>query len=157
MDSETHGKLLELVRSRGIASLGTIQGGWPLVSMVLYAPATDLTALYIHVSHLAQHTSALLAEPRVGLMISERDQPTTNPLSMARVSIQGIAESLAVDSVEYAAGRAAYLQAHPKAEFNFSLGGFHLVRIRPISARFVAGFGKIVDLDAEGWMGLGKG
>jgi heme iron utilization protein len=151
MDSATRLELVGLVRGRGIAALGTLHGGAPLVSMVLYAAAPDLSGVFIHVSRLAQHTTALLGDRRVGLLIAEPDKSSRNPLSMARVSIQAEAEPLEVDSTEYEQARAAYVAAHPTAAFNFELGDFLLVRIRPTSARFVAGFGKIVDIDAAGW------
>jgi putative heme iron utilization protein len=122
--------------------------------MVLYAARSDLSDLFIHVSRLALHTGGLLAEPRVGLLIAEPDRPSRNPLSMARVSILGIAEPLEPDSTEFAEAREAYIAAHPNAAFNFELGDFLLIRIRPSSARFVAGFGRIVDLDAADWARL---
>jgi heme iron utilization protein len=154
MDTATRLELVELIRGRGIASLGTLHAGAPLVSMVLYAASPDLSALFIHVSRLAQHTAGLLGDRRVGLLIAEPDRPSHNPLSMARVSIQADAEPLHVGSPEYEQARAAYVTAHPAAAFNFELGDFLLVRIKPTSARFVAGFGKIVDIDAEEWAAL---
>lgn len=154
LDAATKAELVELVRSRGLAYLGTLHDGWPAVSLVPYAPSADLAELYIHVSHLAQHTSALLADPRVGLLISKPDSPNRNPQTLARVSIQGRAKPLDPEDPEYTLARAAYVAAHPPSEFNFSLGGFVLVAIRPTSARFVAGFGRIVDLDGSDWNGL---
>jgi heme iron utilization protein len=157
MNPATQRELIELLRGRGIAALGTIHRGAPLVSMVLYAPAPDLGALFIHVSELAQHTAALLADRRVGLLIAEPDRPSRSPLSMARVSIQGVAEPLEPGSAGYELARAAYIDVHPTAAHNFELGGFHLVQITPTSARFVAGFGKIVDIDGEAWTRLADG
>jgi heme iron utilization protein len=156
MDPATQRELVELIRGRGIAALGTIYGGAPLVSMVLYAPAPDLSAIFIHVSNLAQHTSGMLADGRVGLLIAEPDRPSRNPLSMARVSIQGTAEPLEPGTAAYKLARAAYIDAHPTAASNFELGGFYLVAIKPTLARFVAGFGKIVDIDSKGWAGLAE-
>jgi putative heme iron utilization protein len=151
MDTATRQELVELVRGRGLAALGTLHGGAPLVSMVLYAASPDLSAIFIHVSRLAHHTSALLGDRRVGLLIAEPDRPGRNPLSMARVSIQGDAEPLEPDSPEFEQARDLYVAAHPTAAFNFGLGDFLLIRIGPSSARFVAGFGRIVDVTAEGW------
>ena len=94
MDAAMRRELVELIRGRGIAALGTLQAGAPLVSMVLYAASPDLSAVLIHVSRLAQHTGGLLRDRRVGLLIAEPDKPSRNPLSMARVSIQADAEPL---------------------------------------------------------------
>jgi len=154
MDAATRLELVELIRGRGIAALGTLHAGSPLVSMVLYAASPDLSAVFIHVSRLAQHTVGLLGDRRVGLLIAEPDRPNRNPLSMARVSIQADAEPLEVGSPAYEQARTAYLAAHPATAFNFELSDFLLIRIQPTSARFVAGFGKIVDIDAEEWAAL---
>jgi heme iron utilization protein len=154
MDSPTRRELVELVRARRIAALGRLHGGAPVVSMVLYATSPDLSALFIHVSHLAQHTAGLLNDRRVGVLIAEPDKPSRNPLAMARVSIQAVAKPLEPSSPAYEHARAAYVAAHPAAAYNFELGGFVLVKIKPTSARFVAGFGKIVDIDTQGWAGL---
>lgn len=154
MDAETQAELAELVRGRGLAALGTSTDGGPLVSMVLYAASADLSSLFIHISRLARHTEGLLADPRIGLLITEPDRPGRNPLSMARVSIQGRAEPIAAGSAEFEKARDCYVAAHPNAAFNFTLGDFLLIRIRPIGGRFVAGFGRIVDFDDEGWARL---
>jgi hypothetical protein len=52
-------------------------------------------------------------------------------------------------------GRAAlYLAVHPTAAINFDLPDFLLAGVHPKSARFIAGFGKIFDLDREAWARL---
>lgn len=158
MDDATRDTLLRLVRERGIAALGTRHGddGWPLVSMVLYAAEPDLSALYIHVSRLAQHTQGLLADPRLGLLIGEADRPSRNPLTLPRVSILGRAGAIGPDSPRFGPARDLYLGAHPTAAMNFELADFLLYAIRPVSARFVAGFGRIADLDAGAWADLAR-
>jgi putative heme iron utilization protein len=123
MDSATRLELVELIRSRGIAALGTLHAGAPLVSMVLYTASPDLSAVFIHVSRLAQHTAGLLRDRRVGLLIAEPDRPTRNPLSTARVSIQADAEPLHVDSPEYSQARSAYVDTHPAAQGDCAIMG----------------------------------
>ena len=53
--------------------------------------------------------------------------------------------------------RDLYLRAHAAAAINFELPDFGLYAVRPVSARFVAGFGRIVDLDEAAWAGLTRG
>ena len=154
MDQSERQALISLVRERSLAALGTIFEGGPLVSMVLYASEPDLSCLYIHVSRLAQHTRGLLRQPRVGLLISEPDRASRNPLTLARVSLQGLAVQLQEGSREFENARAIYLAAHPTAAINFQLPDFLLLGVRPESARFIAGFGKIFDLDREAWARL---
>jgi putative heme iron utilization protein len=122
--------------------------------MVLYASEPDLSFLYIHVSRIAQHTRGLLAAPRVGLLISQPDKASRNPLTLARVSLQGVAVPLPEGSPAFENARALYLAVHPTAAINFQLPDFLLVRVRPESARFIGGFGKIFDLDREAWTRL---
>jgi len=154
MDDATREGLVSLVLNRRLAALGTLHDGSPLVSMVLYAARPNLSKLFIHVSRLALHTGGLLADPRVGLLIAEADRPNRNPLAMSRVSIQGLAHVLDPHSNDFEEAREVYINAHPNAAFNFGLGDFLLVGIRPHSARFVAGFGRIVDIDSDDWARL---
>jgi heme iron utilization protein len=147
--------LISLVRQRSLAALGTIIDGAPLVSMVLYASEPDLSCLYLHVSRIAQHTPGLLAQPRVSLLISEPDRASRNPLTLARVSIQGSAGQLHEGSPAFENARALYLAVHPTTAINFQLPDFLLLGVRPLSARFIAGFGKIFDLDHKAWARLG--
>jgi putative heme iron utilization protein len=154
MEQSERRTLISLVRERSLAALGTILEGGPLVSMVLYASEPDLSCLYLHVSRLAQHTRGLLSQPNVGLLISEPDRPSRNPLTLARVSLQGVAAQLREGTPEFENARALYLTAHPTAAINFQLPDFILLGVRPLSARFIAGFGKIFDLDREAWARL---
>jgi putative heme iron utilization protein len=154
MDPSDRRTLVSLVRERSLAALGTIVEGGPLVSMVLYASEPDLSGLYIHVSRIAQHTRGLLSQPRVSLLISQPDRASRNPLTLARVSLQGLAEPLPESSPEFENARSLYLAAHPNAAINFELPDFLLFGVRPEFARFIAGFGRIYDLDREAWAGL---
>jgi putative heme iron utilization protein len=154
MDAETRKALVALVRERGIAALGTHLDGAPLLSLVVYACAPDLSELYIHVSRLAQHTSGLLADPRVGLLIVDSDRSSRNPLSLSRISIQGTATLLDEASEAFSTARSQYLRAHPATKVNFRFSDFLLFRICPRAIRFVAGFGEIFDLDERDWARL---
>jgi putative heme iron utilization protein len=154
MDESDRHRLITLVRERPLAALGTMVDGGPLVSMVLYASEPDLSCLYIHVSRIAQHTRGLLAQPRVSLLIIEPDRASRNPLTLARVSIQGLAGLLEEGSPAFENARSLYLAAHPTAAINFDLPDFLLLGVRPESARFIGGFGKIFDLDRAAWARL---
>jgi putative heme iron utilization protein len=154
MDESDRRTLISLVRDRSLAALGTIVEGGPLVSMVLYASEPDLSCLYLHVSRIAQHTRGLLSQSPVSLLICEPDRASRNPQTLARVSIQGLAEPLQEGSPAFQNARSLYVAVHPTAAINFTLPGFFLLGVRPESARFIAGFGKIFDLDREAWARL---
>jgi putative heme iron utilization protein len=149
MDAQARHSLTRLIRTQRIAALGTIWDTAPLVSMVLYVPAADLSAFYVHVSHLAQHTQALRQDRRVSLLIVEPDSGQTDPQLLARVSIRGEAMETPPTAGNYAEVKAAYLARFPQSAVNFGLEDFILYGIAPRNARYVAGFGRIFDLAAE--------
>ncbi|MBX2991814.1 MAG: pyridoxamine 5'-phosphate oxidase family protein [Bacteroidetes bacterium] len=149
MSPQSQRTLLNLIRATRTAALGTLRSGAPEVSMVLFAASAECTDFYLHISRLAHHTQNILYDARVSLMLAEADDGSRNPLTLARVSIQGEALRLEEGSPEYEAGRSAYLDKFPDASMNFSLGDFGLYFIEPFTARFVAGFGKIFNLTLQ--------
>ena len=149
MDTESRRMLAHLIRTQRIATLGTLREGAPFVSMVLFAPSPDFSTFSIHISRLAHHTRNILGDPRVSLMIAGTDTGTQDPLTLARVSIQGVAVEVPLTGSEYEEIKSAYLIKHPHATFNFQLGDLSLFGIRVSMARYVAGFGKIFDLTVE--------
>ncbi|MBC7838744.1 MAG: pyridoxamine 5'-phosphate oxidase family protein [Nitrospiraceae bacterium] len=86
-------KLTEEIRT-GV--LLTLRNGRPFGSHVPYVFGEHWTRAYIHVSRLALHTEHLLHDPRVGLFVSEPDQPGKNPLALRRMNLQGEASLLDV-------------------------------------------------------------
>jgi hypothetical protein len=154
VDESTAADLRALVQAQPIAALGTLHatrdGDEPFVSMVPVAwlPGDD-PAPVIHVSQLAPHTRDLLTCDRVSLMLTAVLQPDDNPQALARLTLQARAHLLDRDSDDWAAAQAAYLARFPRAEQTFALGDFLLVRLQPVSARFVAGFGRAHGLTAK--------
>lgn len=149
MDEQSQQTLVGLLHGQRTAALGTVRDGAPLVSMVLYAPETDFSACYMHVSRLAQHTAGLLQNEQVSLMISQPDTGAQDPQTLARISVQGRVTALAQGSPDWERARALYLNTHPTAAMNFQLGDFILFRMEPQAARYVAGFGRIFNLSPE--------
>jgi putative heme iron utilization protein len=147
MDAETSQLLKQLISKERTAHLGTLRGGAPMVSMTLYLPEADFSAFYVHVSRLAWHTQDMLQDPRVALSIAETDDGRADPFTLMRVSIRGDASQLARDNP---ALQARWLQRFPEQAINFELADFSFWQITPRDARFVAGFGRIHNLSAEG-------
>src|SRR3970282_1935708 len=156
MEAGTLTTLAALLRSQRTAALGTLRDGAPFVSLVLYAAAPDLSTFWLHLSRLAVHTRALLADPRVGLMISEPGRAGADPQQLARVSIQGEARALPPDAPAYAGTRSLYLARFPQAGQSFALGDFDLYCVRPVLARYVAGFGQIFNLSEADFRAAGE-
>jgi heme iron utilization protein len=149
MDSLSEKTLAILIRETRIAALGTLHDGESNLAMVAYAVAHDFSAFYIHVSKLGKHTADMEKNPRVSLLITERDDDRADPQTLARVSIRGVAEILPRPRSEYAEVRSIYLQRFPEAEMLFSLGDFNIWKITPKGGRYVAGFARAFNLVPE--------
>jgi putative heme iron utilization protein len=141
--------LRDLVDGGSIAALGTLHGGEPFVSMVPYALMPEGGGFLIHVSGLSSHTKDMLAHPRVSLMVVADETRGAPPQARPRVTVQADAEQLDRSSADHAAARAIYLARFPDAAQMFELGDFSLFRLRPVSARFIAGFAQAVTLTPE--------
>lgn len=146
MDSDSEQTLARIIRETRIAALGTLHDGEPNLAMVAYIFADDFSAFYIHVSKLGKHTRDMENDPGVSLLIAETDDLRADPQTLARVSLQGIAELLPRDASDYFQTKHRYLKRFPEAEPMFSLGDFNLWKITPKSGRFVAGFGRAFNL-----------
>ena len=149
MDTSSEQTLARLIRETRIAALGTLHEGEPNLAMVAYAFAEDFSAFYIHVSKLGKHTRDMESDPHVSLLIAETDDGRADPQTLARVALQGTAEVLPRDALNYSLIKDRYLRRFPEAQQLFSLGDFNLWRITPKSGRFVAGFAQAFNLVPE--------
>lgn len=142
------GRLRQLLRGRRWASLGTLDEGRPFVSWVAYAVASD-GSLLLHLSRLARHTRNLAEGVAVAIAISEEDDGRSDPQTLARITLEGVAEPLERGSPEYEAGRTCYLARLPDAAMLFGFEDFSLFRFTPLAARYVEGFGSTHRLNGE--------
>jgi putative heme iron utilization protein len=142
-------RLRLLVHGRTAAALGTLHAGAPFVSMVPFALLPDGSAFIVHVSGLAGHTKDMRADPRVSLLVMQAEGEGTDTQALARVSVQGEAVECARGTPEGQAARAAYLARFPEAEPLTGFGDFAFFAIRPVQARFVAGFAQAMSVTGE--------
>ena len=176
-DADLH-LLRNLLQTQRLAALATLHRGEPAVSMVPAALLPECGSAVLHVSRLATHTKDMLEQPAVALLFVAdalladaqlAEAPATqaqasatlsgggetpdayNPLARPRLSLKGRALPCPPDSPRYAAARAAYLERLPEARELFEFPDFALFLIEPVSARFVAGFGRAHSLTAERW------
>ena len=134
--------LRQLLLKERIAHLATLRNGAPMVSMTLFMPEPDFSALYVHVSRLAWHTQDMAHDPRIALSIAETDDRRADPFTLMRVTIRG-------DAAQLQGGpKDAWLARFPEQAINFQLADFSFWKITPRDARFVAGFGRIHNLSA---------
>jgi heme iron utilization protein len=135
-----------LIRSGKQGALATLMAGSgdPYCSLVNTATEADGSPLLL-ISGLAIHTKNILADPRVSLMIDERR--AGDPLEGARVMIGGRAEKI-TDEAALEPIRRRYLSRHPSAEAFVGFPDFAFFRIVVRDVHLVAGFGRIVTLEA---------
>ena len=132
--------LLRRSRQGALATLRPPKGD-PYCSLVNIASAADGAPILL-ISRLAVHTTNLLADPRVSLMLDER--APGDPLQGARIMLAGTAQEATGDAVLPL--RQRYLAVHPSAEMFVDFKDFSFFRIEPVGAHLVAGFGRIHDL-----------
>ena len=149
MNAELSERMAQLLQQRSTAALGTLRDAAPFVSMVPYAIAADGSGFVVHVSELAAHTKDMLADARVSLLVAEAEGGGKSPLGLMRVSVQGLAQRIPADSPNLSESKIAYLARFPDAEPMFGFADFSIFLIRPVSVRFVAGFGEAHSLSAE--------
>jgi putative heme iron utilization protein len=148
MNAELSLRLARLVQEHSTAALGTLHDEAPYVSLVPYAIAEDGSGFIIHVSTLAAHTKDMLADARVSLLIAESGGGAKPAQALERVSVQGTAQRIDSGAPERDGFKAAYLARFPDAEQMFGFADFAIFLIRPVAARFVAGFGAAHSLSA---------
>jgi putative heme iron utilization protein len=140
--------LRALLAGQRQAAIATLHAGAPAVSMVAYAP-DGAGGLLLHLSALSQHTADVRADARVALLICQPDNGQGNPLTLHRVSIDGVAQAIPRDEAAYEDAKAHYLQRVPGAAITFALSDFTLFRVSPTGGRFIAGFGRAYDVTAN--------
>ncbi len=137
--------LLEQCRSLQLATLD--EEGFPHIS---YAPYLfDEGVLYIFISQLASHTQHLLGHSAVSLMVIKDESLSKNLFARERLLMKAIAAQI-IDTEE----RERLLDAMQQRLGNTisvlrTLPDFVLMSLTPKSARYVAGFGKAVELEFE--------
>ena len=144
--------LRQLVWCERTATLGTLdREGEVSLSRVPYAIDPQRGDLIIHISALASHTAQLLNHPQASVLIGEREVAGAPVHALPRVSIAVVAETCAADTdgVALQAARTCYLTRFPEAEPMTQLGDFCFVRLHPMTARHVAGFGAARSLEAQ--------
>ena len=148
--------LRELLTAQRVAALGTLgEDGAPFVSMVPFAVDARDRSLVIHISGLAAHTRNLQRTPRASLMVCQAEAAGEPVHALPRVTLD-IEAADAAEGADAQTCSTVYLARFPEAEPMTARGDFRFVRLRPLGARQVAGFGAARSLDvAELALALG--
>lgn len=148
MNPEQARALRAVLKDQTVAALGTLHKGNPSVSMTPFAIHPVTATFLIHVSTLAAHTKDMQAHPSVSLLVMAPQSGDVLPQALPRVSVQGLAQSIAASEAAYAEARAVYLARFPDSAAMFGFSDFSLVGITPTAARFVGGFAQAASITA---------
>jgi len=117
--------------------------GYPFGSITPYI-INDRGDLAILISHLAEHTHNIEANPKVSLTIFD-PKDAENPSAGARITCLAEVEKVQ-DETDL---RVAYLRQFTESETILGLPGFHFYLLKLTKIRLVAGFGQVKWLDAK--------
>jgi putative heme iron utilization protein len=142
--------LRTLLNTQRVAALGTLgEDGHAFVSMVPFAIDGSNGQVVIHVSGLAAHARNLERTPKVSLMVLQAEVAGEPVHALPRVTLDGTATVLAVDSGPWTSAKSAYLARFPDVEYMTQLGDFRFVAIAVTGAHQVAGFGAARTIEAH--------
>jgi len=119
------------------------ESGYPFGSITPYIISND-GDIAILISHLAEHTHNIEANPKVSLTIFDPND-SDNPSAGARITC--LANVTQADNE--AELRKAYLHQFPESEIILELPGFHFYLLKLKKIRLVAGFGQVKWIDAK--------
>ncbi len=129
-----------------VGDAGDSGTAWPFVSLVLSCLDHSGCPLLL-LSDLAEHTQNLKADSRAALLF-DGTTGRCDPLTGPRATLLGRIERCA-DAAETVALLERFVARHPGAAIYRGFADFGLYRLRPERAHLVAGFGKIVWVEAE--------
>jgi hypothetical protein len=143
---EDAAQLGRLLLGQRLLALGVVVEGAPVVGLLPYAVAKDHRALYVQASSLARHTRGLVAGAPWSGLIHEPDGPTTDPLRVPRLQLEGVVELLSGQHPEFEGATRSFLARFPQAAATLQLSDFALYRLELHGGRMVLGFGQALNL-----------
>ncbi|MEO1104156.1 MAG: DUF2470 domain-containing protein, partial [Pseudomonadota bacterium] len=116
----------------------------PHVSHVASATLCDGAPVLL-ISDLAVHTKNFMRDKRASLLFVEAQAGEGDTNARARVTLDGTLEPVTNRS----AARARFVRRQPDAAGYVDFGDFQFVRLVPVTAHLVAGFGRITPLSPD--------
>jgi len=139
MSTESIDNARELFNSKDFGILSTLSlklGGFPFGSVVPYCLDGEGMAVVL-ISTIAEHTKNITHDDRCSITIIQEDDDVQ---SKGRLCIIGNMERLTSDETDV---KQRYCRHFPKSKTYHQAHDFFFYRLRPISYRYIGGFGKI--------------
>ena len=137
MTAFTASQFIKKQRYGVLSTLSLTESGYPFGSITPYIISAE-GDIAIFISHLAEHTHNIQANPRVSLTIFD-PKDAANPTAGSRITCLATAK-LAKDEAQL---RTDYLNQFPDADIILTLPGFHFYLLKLVKIRLVAGFGQV--------------
>ena len=141
--------LSNLLNSERVISLSLLVEDKPYVSLLPFVFKQDLCSVFIQASDMARHTVGLFNDAPFTLLIHIPDKQGLNPMELPRVSLHGAVTKLVRDSEKYNTAKEIYVKKFNEQGQFFDFTDFNLYQLSIDGGRFVAGFGRIYDLNDE--------
>lgn len=132
-----------------VATLAVLVDAVPFTGLLPFVFLPDFSAAIIQASNLAKHTHGLTDGAPFSLLVHMPDDSKSDPLQLARASLQGEVQKLSKDTPEYEAAKNLYLEKFPASATIFPMNDFNLYQLTLHACRYVAGFGAIYALPPE--------
>jgi putative heme iron utilization protein len=135
-------EILAMINTRKSLMLSSLDNdGFPYASYAPYASGDD--CLYILISELAVHAKNLQQEPKASVLIIEDEDSAEELFARLRIVYKVLAEKINIDTDEWHTGLANLTARHgERIPFLSSMSDFKLFKLRPVSGRYIKGFGK---------------
>ena len=144
----------DMLTARRVLCLAATIYGEPTASLLPFAVAPDFLAFYVQASRLAKHSRGLQAGRQASVLIHGLDTDDTDPLQIARLTVQATVEPLERGSDEFARASEVFIERFPSAEVTLGFDDFGLYRLRLGQGRFVAGFAQAYDVGRDSFRDL---
>ena len=148
MDDADRVLLRDLLRGQRLLALAVVVDGEPVAGLVPFLAAPDLSALAIHVSRLARHSSGLGEGAVWSAVVHVPDSAAVDPLQVPRAVLHGRSRQIEDADVLRAIGR-GWVSRFPGAEATMGLGDFTFFSLDIEGGRLISGFGRAHNLSAD--------
>lgn len=148
-EQENHSQKCQLlINSQKTLLLSTVSSqGHPECSYAPYVRG-DSGIFYIFVSNLASHTQNMLKNNQACIMFIQPEKDTKNFFARERVSFECSVDKMLKNDDNYDIQLGAMTDKFGKTIVVLrSLPDFHLLKLKPMSGRYIAGFGQAFDIN----------
>lgn len=137
-------RVRDLLCSQSLGVLGTRHEDAPHQSLVAFVASDDLREIYIASPASTRKAEGMRADPRVALLVDNRNNHRSDFETASALTVKGVAEALSAEEALAVAPR--YLQRHPSLKDFVASPSCLFFRIRIHRYSLVSSFQKVEEL-----------